>query len=32
MGPGPTNSNVDNFGVYRDFSKPFQHGMHMDSS
>jgi hypothetical protein len=23
MGPGPTNSNVDNFGVYRDFSKPY---------
>jgi hypothetical protein len=32
MGTGPKNSNVDNFGVYRDFSKIFQHDMQLDSS
>jgi hypothetical protein len=31
MGPRPTDSNVDNFGVYWDFSEPFQQGMHADN-
>jgi hypothetical protein len=32
MGTGAKNSNVDNFGVYRDISKIFQHDMQLDSS
>jgi hypothetical protein len=31
MGPRPTHSNVNNFGVYWDSSELFERGMHMDN-